>query len=326
MVITGASTGIGRAAAIHLAQKFNNLTVFAGVRKEKDAASIRDEKLTNLIPILLDVTKSIQIEAAAKIITDTNQPLVALINNAGTAISDAPIEISDLKRWRQLYDVNVFGLVAVTQKFLPLLRASRGRIINVGSIAGDIAQPMWSPYASSKHAVEAITDALRVEMRDFQISVSLIKPGEIKTNIFKKMGNIETGITTSIEDWTVEKSLQKIYDKSHAGVSKETFLLYQKGLKESIEFTHHVATKSDIYECPTVMMTNNAITHAIMSSWPRTRYVFGGGSALWVANLFLPDKITDVIQYWLFMQDGWHFFHCGVGSMLLKMLNVLFYW
>ena len=105
------------------------------------------------------------------------------MNNAGVAIHDAPIELVDLKRWRFLYDVNVFGLVQTTQHFLPLLRLHQGRVINIGSIAGDISQPMWSPYASSKHAVEAITDSLRVEMRQFGISVSLIKPGEIKTNL-----------------------------------------------------------------------------------------------------------------------------------------------
>jgi NAD(P)-dependent dehydrogenase (short-subunit alcohol dehydrogenase family) len=327
IVITGASSGIGRAACVSLAKDFKQYQIYAGVRSDKDAESIRNERITNLIPIHLDVTNPQQIQAAVETIVDSQQPLVALVNNAGVAIHDAPIELVDLKRWRFLYDVNVFGLVQTTQHFLPLLRLHQGRVINIGSIAGDISQPMWSPYASSKHAVEAITDSLRVEMRQFGISVSLIKPGEIKTNLYNAMqGNKEHHGGTDTDEWNIEQAYANSMKRCRPTTTTETRELYSEGLKQSLEFIHHCAITTDNGEVPSVVMTNHAITHAITSPTPRTRYVFGGGAAVWPANLILPDKITDVLHHWLFNLDGWKVFHQQWGKPLFKILNAVFYW
>ena len=320
ILITGASSGIGRAAAVSLATS-THFTVYAGVRKANDATSIRNERLPNLIPLVLDVTKTGDLHSAVQTIAASKQPLVALVNNAGLAIHDAPIELADMSRWRHLFDVNVFGLISTTQAFLPLLRASSGRIINIGSIVGDISQPMWSPYSSSKHAVEAITDSLRVELRMFDISVSLIKPGEIQTDIFNKM---QGGGSSS--EWSLDIEYQKTMERSRSATTKETRSLYESPLKQSLNFVRHCATTTDPGEVPTVVMTNNAIAHAITSHTPRTRYVFGGGAAVWVANLVLPDKITDCVHHWIFNQDGWTVFHAGIGRPLYKLLNAVFYW
>lgn len=326
VIITGCSSGIGRAAAISLAKEFDAFTIYAGVRKQRDVASLSDEGLANLIPIILDVTNDQHIQSAVQLLLATKRPLVALVNNAGIAVSDGPIEIVDLRRWRILFDVNIFGLLSVTQNFLPMLRSSRGRVVNVGSIAGDISQPMWGPYSSSKHALEAITDSLRVEMRTSGVSVSLIKPGEIKTNIYAKamLQDPEGKLNKEASKWNVNESLKKVLAQSRG--TKEQHRLYEPGLKESLKFVHHVATQASDLECPTVIMTNNAITHAITSSSPRTRYTFGGGAAMWMANLLLPDKVTDVLHHWLFNLDGWQFFHGGPGTVVLNCLNVFFYW
>ena len=331
IVVTGASSGIGRAAAISLAQDSEtDFTVYAGVRKEQDAESIRNENIHNLIPILLDVTNQKHIDQAVITLAATQLPLVALVNNAGVAFSDAPLEIVDIQRWRRLFEVNVFGVVTTTQAFLPMLRTSQGRIINIGSIAGDIAQPMWSAYAASKHALEAISDSLRVEVRDFGISVSLIKPGEIKTEIWKKQdgNNVNDGKNVKEDGqknvFDLKKALEKTMSNSIG--TMETKELYSKGIQQSLLFMNHVATKAGDLECLPSIMTSNAIKHSILSPYPRTRYVFGGGSAVWVANLILPDKITDALNHWLFIGNGWKFFHDGLGLPLMKFLNIIFYW
>jgi NAD(P)-dependent dehydrogenase (short-subunit alcohol dehydrogenase family) len=301
--------------------------VYAGVRKDKDAESIKDEALVNLVPILLDVTNIKHIEDAVNTIEVSKRPLIALVNNAGIAMSDSPIELVDLKRWRYLFDVNVFGLLSVTQHFLPHLRSSHGRIINIGSIAGDISQPLWSPYSSSKHALEAISDSLRVELRPFHISVSLIKPGEIQTNIYKKMeadSNFDNNNNNN--NWSLKKDYEATLKKCRSATTDETKSLYSGAVKSSLEFVHHCATTTDRGEIPTVVMTNNAITHAIMSRTPRTRYVFGGGSAAWITNLILPDKISDALMSWLFNFAGWKMLQDGIGLPLFKFLNAIFYW
>jgi NAD(P)-dependent dehydrogenase (short-subunit alcohol dehydrogenase family) len=171
-LVTGASSGIGAACAARLAHA--GWRVFAGVRRAGDAPTGTEE-------ILLDVTDEDHVRAAAERISE----LHGLVNNAGIAIA-IPLEFIPLEELRRQFEVNVVGQVAVTQAFLPHLRRSRGRVVFIGSIAGQSALPFLGSYAASKHALEAVADALRVELRPFGVHVALVQPGTIKTPIWTK--------------------------------------------------------------------------------------------------------------------------------------------
>ncbi len=171
-MVTGASSGIGEACATRLAR--SGWRVLAGVRRRGEAPEGTEE-------VELDVTDAAQIQAAAEGVEE----LHALVNNAGIAIA-MPLEFVPLDELRHQLEVNLVGQVAVTQAFLPALRRARGRIIFVGSIAGKSALPFLGPYAASKHALEAVADSLRLELRPWGIRVSIVEPGSIKTPIWTR--------------------------------------------------------------------------------------------------------------------------------------------
>jgi NAD(P)-dependent dehydrogenase (short-subunit alcohol dehydrogenase family) len=174
VVISGASTGIGRATALRLAG--GGFDVLAGVRREGDAPE-------GTTPVLLDITDSAAIGALAQRIGD--RPLAGLVNNAGIGVG-GPAEHVGLDEWRRQFEVNLFGHIAMTGALLPALRAGSGRIVNIGSIGGRQALPLLSPYAASKFAMRGFTDSLRVELRRQGVRVSLIEPGAIATEIWRK--------------------------------------------------------------------------------------------------------------------------------------------
>lgn len=175
-LVAGASSGIGRHAAVHLADQ--GFTVLAGVRKQADAESLKEEGLSDLHPIILDVTKDEDIRSAVRQAQSYGLPVVGLINNAGVGYP-MPVELVKMERVRDVFEVNVLSLVALVKAFTPLLRASKGRIINLGSVTGTLAAQSDGIYAASKHAVEGLTDAMRLELRKWDISVSLIIPGQV---------------------------------------------------------------------------------------------------------------------------------------------------
>jgi NAD(P)-dependent dehydrogenase (short-subunit alcohol dehydrogenase family) len=179
-LVTGASSGIGAACALRLVSA--GWRVFAGVRTKGAAPDPTEE-------ILLDVANGDDIARAAKRIGE----LDALVNNAGIAIS-MPLEFIPLDELRRQLEVNVIGQVAVTQAFLPHLRRSRGRIVFVGSIAGRSALPFLGAYAASKHALEAIADTLRVELKPFGVAVSIVEPGTIRTPIWVKSSELAASL------------------------------------------------------------------------------------------------------------------------------------
>ena len=183
--VTGASTGIGKACALHLNEL--GFCVFAGVRQQIDGEHLLQRSSGGLFPVHLDVTDSDSITAAADTVRANlgNKGLDGLINNAGIAIT-GPIEFIPVQELRHQFEVNVVGQVAVIQSFLSLLRLERGRIVNISSFSGQVALPFLGPYASSKFALEAISDALRVELRPWGIFVILIEPGRIDTPIWGK--------------------------------------------------------------------------------------------------------------------------------------------
>jgi NAD(P)-dependent dehydrogenase (short-subunit alcohol dehydrogenase family) len=185
VLITGASSGIGEACTLALDRA--GYQVFAGVRKVSDCERLALLGSTNLLPLLLDVTDANQIELALEYVsTITGEDgLYGLVNNAGIAVG-GPLEFVPLDELRKQMEVNFFGTVAVTQAFLPLLRSARGRIIFNGSIAGRMASPFRGPYSASKHALEAVTDVLRIELNPWDIKVSMIEAGFVETPIWSR--------------------------------------------------------------------------------------------------------------------------------------------
>lgn len=191
VVITGVSSGIGYAAAVELAGR--GYHVFGSVRREADAARLHAALGERFTPLVFDVTDAAAVGRGAAEVAGVvgSAGLAGLVNNAGIAVS-GPLMHVRLDDLRRQFEVNVVGVVAVTQAFLPLLGARPdpghppGRIVNVGSVSGRIAYPFLGPYAASKHALEALSDSLRRELLPFGVDVILIEPGSVATPIWDK--------------------------------------------------------------------------------------------------------------------------------------------
>jgi len=268
VVITGASTGIGAACALHLDQK--GFRVFAGVRKQADADALKAQGSPRLTVISLDVADTLSISTAASAVAGAvgAAGLAGLVNNAGIVVP-GPIEFLPLPDLRRQLEINVVGQVAVTQAFLPLIRAARGRIVNMGSIAGRMATPFTGAYAASKFALEALTDALRLELAPWGISVSIIEPGAVATPIW-------------------EKSVKNAEAMLRA-VPPETFVLYA----EAIEALRKAAAHSEKNAVSPVDVAR-AVEHALTAPRPKTRYVVGREAKIRAAMAFLvPDRVRD---------------------------------
>ncbi|MFN2317181.1 MAG: SDR family oxidoreductase [Gemmatimonadales bacterium] len=264
ILITGASTGIGLACAQRFDQR--GWRVFAGVRRDEDAARLRELGSARLEPVLLDVTDAASVAAARDQVAAAvgEDGLGALVNNAGVAVI-GPLEFVDLDDLRQLFDVNLIGLLGVTQQCLPLLRRARGRIVNIGSISGRIASPFVGPYSASKFALEALTDALRMEVAHFGIEVSVVEPGMIATPIWDK-GEREA-------------------EARRAAFPPEAQELYG-WLMEA--FSRMV--RPAIARAAPADLVAEAVEHAVTSSEPKTRYVVGKDARL---RLFLKAVLSD---------------------------------
>lgn len=184
ILITGASTGIGRSIAVFLAQTGHQ--VFAGVRKTQDGEKLTAEN-QSIIPVFIDVAKSDTIQTCLEQVSKLRDPArpFSLVNNAGVAVA-GPVEALKDSELRKLFDVNFFGAVEATQIFLPLIRESRGRIINMSSIGGRVSSPFLGAYSASKFALEAMSDSLRQELAPFGVHVVLIEPGPIQSEIWAK--------------------------------------------------------------------------------------------------------------------------------------------
>ena len=181
VVITGASTGIGKATALHLDRQ--GFKVFAGVRKETDAQALKQEASNKLRPILLDVTDGNSIAAAVDTIArETGGELYELVNNAGVATS-APLHAVEHSDLHFVFSVNVAGVVSVTKAFAPLIIESKGRIATTGSIAGILSGRGMGVYSMSKHAIEAFGDSLAEDLAGTGVKVSIVEPGAYKSHI-----------------------------------------------------------------------------------------------------------------------------------------------
>ncbi len=268
IVITGASSGIGRTCALELDRR--GFRVFAGVRSEEAAKNLQAAGSVRLTPLQIDVTQQDSIAAAAELVAQAvgENGLAGLVNNAGIA-APGPVELVPIEAWRQQLEINVLGVVAVTQAFLPLLRKLRGRIVNISSVSGAISSPYLGAYCASKFAVEAIADALRLEVRRWGIHVSNVEPGPIDTHIWKKS-----------EDMT-----QSLIGQ----VSAEKFSLYEAEIAKVRDVVARTAAAAAPVE--TVV---RAVVHALTSPRPKTRYYLGW--SVWLCFKIvrmLPDGIRD---------------------------------
>lgn len=267
-MVTGASTGIGHAAALQLAA--SGFTVYAGVRSDADAERLR---AAGLRPLKIDVTDGATIAAAAAAVGEAvgTGGLAGLVNNAGIAVS-GPIEFIPIEDWRRQLEVNLIGQVAAIQAFLPLLRTGRGRIVNVSSIGGRIALPLVGPYAASKFALEGVSDSLRRELRDQGIDVSVIEPGGVKTPIWDK------GLSEA--------------DKIEAAAPPEARRLYGGLIDALRRQVEAIQTKTGIE--PEEVAA--AIVAALTAKKPRTRYLVGRDAKLRaVVARLLPDRAFDAL-------------------------------
>ncbi len=264
LVITGASTGIGRACALYMDRL--GWQVFAGVRRESDGAALRADASERMVPVILDVTDEQTIRAAWKIVNAavSASGLSGLLNNAGIPYG-GPVEYLSVEKVRQEFEVNYFGVIAVTQAFLPLLRQGRGRIVNMSSVGGMLCPPFLSPYSSTKFALEALSDALRMELRPWHIDVSVIEPGAIETPIWSKGGDV---LHNLIDDAPAEGL--ELYGGAMAGM-------------ESLVEPHGASTEQ----------VARAVAHALSSAHPRTRYPIGFEGALVRFVSRLPDRLRD---------------------------------
>jgi NAD(P)-dependent dehydrogenase (short-subunit alcohol dehydrogenase family) len=267
VVVTGTSTGIGAATALHLAR--NGFHVFAGVRRAEDGEAVRSQAPDRLTPLIIEVTDESTISAAAATVTDVvrDRGLTGLVNNAGIA-KPAPIELQPMADFRTQLEVNLFGPVAMIQAFLPLIRRGRGRIVNVGSIGGMLVLPLNGAYSASKFGIRAISDALRLELRQWGIHVSLIEVAPVKTAIFGK---------TYAELDALEGKL------GEAGYRR-----YEQQIAAVRKATEAAAADAD----PPVVIARS-ILHALTSDKPKTRYLVGHGGKQVALAAALPDRARD---------------------------------
>jgi len=266
VLITGASSGIGLASCLMLADK--GFTVFAGVRKEADAQLLREKK--NIIPVFIDVNDYDSVEKTFSEISEKcgDKGLFALVNNAGIAVA-GPLEFLSIDKLRLQLETNVIGQVKVTQTFLSLIRTGKGRIINISSIAGFTAFPFKGAYCASKHAIGAITDCLRMELSPWRIPVCAIEPGVIKTNIWEK----------SLE--LLEDSINEMPEQAKKYYAPFCEPLIEKTRKK-------VAQKAISPE-----YAAKVVLKAVTAKNPAPRYLVGKDAEFLNWIKFLPKKVLD---------------------------------
>jgi NAD(P)-dependent dehydrogenase (short-subunit alcohol dehydrogenase family) len=269
-IITGASTGIGEACALRLDTA--GWRVFAGVRKEADGQRLKSKASDRLVPVILDVTDQVQIDAAAKTVADAVGPagLQGVVNNAGMTVN-GPLEYLTSDDLRRQFEVNVVGQIAMTRAFLELIRNGRGRIVFIGSIAGKFATPFLGPYSASKHAMEALSDSLRQELRPWGIPVALVEPGSIATPLWEKG--------------------QRDADEMEKHMPEEAMMRYGKAFNA----LHAAAKKFEAAGIPPDRVAKS-VEHALTSGRPRTRYVVGFDATMQrLLAAVVPDRTLDAL-------------------------------
>lgn len=265
VVVTGASSGIGAATARELAKR--GYHVLAGVRRTSDADVLRT---TNLEPMLLDITNDADVAALLKHITEDpkRRPLRALVNNAGVGVN-APVEVLPLTEWRRIFEVNLFGHVAMMQALLPALIENGGTIVNITSVGGKVAMATYGPYAGSKFAMEAVSDALRREVKPLGVKVIVVEPGAVTTPMLENVSAAGAHIASTM---TTEQSGR------YAGLMHSIIAQAQAAIPNGVPAKD----------------AGRVIADAIGSKRPRIRYTVGQDAAIIVRLIrFLPDRMLD---------------------------------
>jgi len=267
VVVTGSSTGIGRACALRLDRA--GFRVFAGVRQAEAGEELRAQSSERLEPLICDVVDAATIAAAAERVREAaDGRLAGLVNNAGVAVP-GPVEAIGIDDLRRQFEVNVIGQVAVTQAFLPLLRAARGRIVFMSSIGARRGLPYLSAYNASKSAIGAVAESLRQEMRPFGVSVSIIEPGAIATPMWGK-GQSEAPEFIA----AMEPGIRGLYE-------------------ERLERLQALSAKTEARgQAPDAVA--EVVEHALTAPKPKTRYVVGiDAKVQGLAGTVLPDRVLD---------------------------------
>ena len=249
VLVTGASSGIGRATALRLAT--TGYHVFAGVRKPADGAALAEAAAGELTPVILDVTDPQQIASAVQLIADHvgDNGLAGLVNNAGIGVF-GPLELIPIERFRRQLEVNVTGQLAITQAALPLLRRARGRIVMIGSIGARFTPPFVGPLAASKSTLATMSDALRQELAPWDIRVTVVEPGSIRSEAVDKL----------------ESDARAVMNEATA----EGRALYQDAFLHLVVFfarLHEKGSRPDVVA--------KTVERALGASRPRSRYLSG---------------------------------------------------
>jgi NAD(P)-dependent dehydrogenase (short-subunit alcohol dehydrogenase family) len=272
VLITGASTGIGEATALKLDEA--GFRVFAGVRKPEDGEQLKakaSDRLSVVQPLDVTDTDSIA-RALAQVESELGgEPLRGIVNNAGIG-SGGPLEAIDLDEFRRSLEVNTVGALAVTQAFLPLLRASRGRIVNMSSIGGRLAQPFAGPYIASKFALEGVNDVLRRELIPWGIDVIAIEPGTIATPIWEKSSGKAEELLAGMTP-----GQRELYGKRAEKMAKVLARQTKRGAPPS--------------------KVADAVQDALTAKRPRTRYLIGDAHMLIALKWLLPTRLLDRLLY-----------------------------
>jgi NAD(P)-dependent dehydrogenase (short-subunit alcohol dehydrogenase family) len=266
VVITGASTGIGEACARALDR--GGWTVFAGVRRVEDGDRLRSGASDRLRPIAIDVTDRASIEAAREAVLHQTDRLDGLVNNAGVAVA-GPLECIPIDDFRRQLEINVVGQIAVTQAFLPLVRRAAGRVVLMGSIGGRMSTPFLGPYCASKFALEAIADALRVELMPWNVHVAIVEPGSIATPIWTKSADAAAAMRQRMPPDT-----DALYGEALTAVGRAAESTGRRGVAPAL--------------------VADAVSHALEAPRPRTRYLVGSDARIrGILGKFIPDRMRD---------------------------------
>jgi NAD(P)-dependent dehydrogenase (short-subunit alcohol dehydrogenase family) len=265
VLVTGASTGIGRTTALRLDAA--GWRVLAGVRKQEDADSLVREGSERLSPLFLDVTDGEQIAAAGALVEREPDGLAGLVNNAGVAIP-GPLETIAIEDFRRQIEVNLNGQVAVTQAMLPAIRRAGGRVVFISSIGGRVALPLTGAYHAAKFGIEAVGDVFRQELRPWGIKVAIVEPGSIDTPIW------ERGERTADELSSPQREA-----------------LYGKVIERYKEVVRETAERGIPPE-----KVARAVEHALTSNRPRARYLVGLDAKVQARiKPFVPTSVLDAV-------------------------------
>lgn len=266
VVVTGASTGIGAASARELARQ--GFQVLAGVRREQDADALRALRIE---PVILDITQPDHVADLAARVRSEPMALRALVNNAAISIN-APVEALPLDEWRRLFEVNLFGHIAVTQALLPALLRSSGRVINISSVGGRVAMATFGPYGGTKFALEAVSDALRRELAPLGVRVVVVEPGGVRT----EMGDRGIAATSRLA-----AAMSPEHQDRYGSLVQAVNALTAAG-------TGRGKSADDVAR---------VIAKAVTARKPRTRYTVGRDAALLTRlSRVLPDSMLDRVS------------------------------